>query len=241
MCRRGIQGRTCSEIIDGYFYPSVDYLRLEAEDVTTNQIIPLTGENEQFTGTGYAKVTSASDQLNLGYLTAPASGLYAAFIRYNLEGVTVWESISLSIIASTNIVDDPFSCGQNLNEITGNSSVVFSSLMMGSGVTTSARVCLREGQSYNFMLNNFLSGNFNISSQLEIDSLFLVLTNAPKVSVFDDSQLSSEYMECINTYSRVTPQSLVTVSCASTIFTVSAAIYNGTLGKCVINLIDFHC
>ncbi len=230
ICRRGIQGRTCSEVVEGYFYPSIDYIRLEAEDSTTNQIVQLAGENEQFTGTGFAQVTSASDKLYLGFLTVPASGLYTASIRYNLKDVSMWESITLSIVSNTNVNHGTFSCGQNLTEISGNSSVVFSSLVMGSGVISSTDLCLRQGQSYNFVLHNFKPGNFNISNQLAIDSLFLAPTNIPTLSVFDDSQLVSDYIDCINTYSFVVPQAFASPSCSSTIFTFSAAIYNGTLG-----------
>lgn len=231
VCRSGFQGRTCLDTIEGYFYPSVDYLRLEAEDATTNLVIDLNGENIRHTGIGYARVTTSLDRFYLGHLIFSVSGQYRVYIRYNLQGITTWQSVTLSIIPGPDILGAPFPCGTNLTEITSNTSIILSSWPMGSGLTMSQDVCLRTGRLYSFVLHDFVSGFGGNPGQLDIDSLFLVPVNVPSISVFDDSQLVSDYLNCIDEYSRVITQSSATSSCASTIFTFSGAVYNGTLGR----------
>ncbi len=231
VCRQGIQGRTCSETINGYFYPSIDYLRLEAEESSSNRIVETSGENERFTGTGYARITSTSDRLELGYLTVPVSGLYIAYIRYNIQGITMWDSVTLSITSYPNFEREPFSCGESIEEITTNTSIIYSSWPMGSGVTNSFAVCLRAGQNYNYSLHDFSSGLSGNPGTFDIDSLFIVPIFAPSLPIFDDAQIVSDYMDCINEYSHVITRSSANPSCAFTIFTISAAVYNGALGQ----------
>ena len=224
-CREGIQGRTCSDTIAGYFYPSVDYLRLEAEDVVSNPIIEPSGENEMFTGTGFAHIVNATDRLALGNLTVPVSGSYEAVLRYTLRGVTVWESALLTITPGP--AGEP-SSGQGISEVT---TLQYTSWSMGTGLSKSLNVTLQGGRMYHFVLHDFISGISTSSAVLYIDSFSLVPVNIPSLAAFRDPQLVSEYTDCLSQYRRVLTQSSASPSCAATIFTVSTAIYNGTLGK----------
>ena len=232
VCRNGIQGPTCSETVEGFFFPSIDFLRLEAENAVgeTDPIIETSGENVRFTGTGYARITAnGTILLDLGSLTVLASGLYEAVVRYNLMGATTWESVTLTIVPGSELDTNPVSCGET-PEITDRTSFTYISWMMGIGVTNTQTVCLRAGRSYTFLLHDFESGFAGDVAILDVDSLVLVPVNVQEENIFSDPQLTAEYLNCVNQYRSLSVQSSASPSCINTIFTFSAATYNGTLG-----------
>ena len=240
-CRRGVTGLTCSDTIPGYFFPDIDFLILEAESATNDsseQMIETSGENVQFTGTGYYRATDSSSNLNLGSLMPPVSGQYEIVLRYNLREALSWESVTVRIepVSSSN---DGLSAGcGTLQELDGNTQLNYTSLMMGVGLTVSQTACLRGGRSYTFELWNFNSGQSGGPVSLDIDSVVLILVDASNLRVFEDFQLSSDYDDCVDSWRSLLTQPSASLSCEQTIFAVSTAAYNGTLGMHVQNFIQ---
>jgi len=228
-CRTGVIGRTCSQIINNFFFPSIDFIRLEAEQSSLNPVIEFSGENLRFTGTGYASVVASMESLELGTLVVPASGLYEAVIRYTLLGITTWESLQLTVIPEQLNDVEPRNCSVSA-EILSSVSMMYSSLNMGSDLTASTHLCLRSDSTYSFSLHDFVSGVSSNFTRFEIDSFFLIPISIPSADVFD-APMSPSYLDCVGQYRRVISQSSADPLCANVIFTKSTAVYNGTLGK----------
>lgn len=231
LCKSGVHGRTCSETVEGNFFPSIDFIRLEAENSVGEAeiVIGTTGENMRYTGTGYARITDTTEVLNLGSLSVPADGQYEVVLRYNLMGALNWESVTLAIVPDPEIDTCLVSCGDTPN-IMERTSFAYTSLIMGFGMTNSQTVCLCGDQTYTFLLLEFESGLPEPVAVLDIDSLVVIPIYIESELVFNDTQLITDYLSCVSQYRNLPLQSSASLSCVDTIYIVSTAIYNGTLG-----------
>lgn len=224
---------TCSEVQDNYFYRGIDYLILEAEDASADPVIITDSQNGLFTGTGFYNVEDAESVVNFGSLTPPVSGLYEVVIRYNLEGTLFWNSSTLTIIPSSEVMTGPADCGDS-SEITDQSSFQYADWMMGVGLSVTRTFCLRGGRSYQFVLSDFISGRNDDSAVLSLDSLVLIAVDSSEVASFSDSGISSDYRDCVMLYrSLATRPAEPPISCQQSIFTVSTEIYNGAAGESI--------
>lgn len=223
-CQPGLTGRTCSDVIPGYFFPSIDYLLYEAEYAAgvPNALIITSGDS------GYYQVVDQASNITFGPIIPPISGLYDVVIRYDLQDVRVWSSASLTISVDSEEGDDPPVC-----ELTAeiNETIEYSSWNMGYGLSISQRVCLRGGRSYTFELNDFDSGQLNSSANLRIDSLILIFVNASTVYELLGGQTLLDYNQCASYFRSLSTVESVSPSCQQTIFLVSTALYSGALSK----------
>ena len=223
-CQPGLTGRTCSDVIPGYFFPSIDYLLYEAEYAAgvPNALIITSGDS------GYYQVVDQASNITFGPIIPPISGLYDVVIRYDLQDVRVWSSASLTISVDSEEGDDPPVC-----ELTAeiNETIEYSSWNMGYGLSISQRVCLRGGRSYTFELNDFDSGQLNSSANLHIDSLILIFVNASTVYELLGGQTLLDYNQCASYFRSLSTVESVSPSCQQTIFLVSTALYSGALSK----------
>ena len=237
LCRQGIQGTTCSEVQDNYFFRSVDYLILEGENVTgmqnSNPVIVTDMQNTLFTGTGFYGFEETVDLANFGSLTPPVTGFYEVVFRYNLAGTVVWNSTTLMIMPSDESSSESSSCGDT-PAISDLINVEYTDWMTGVGLSIHQRLCLQGGRSYNFVLTNFNSGRNNGSAVLNIDSLVLIPVDVPRLAVFMDPMISRDYRECVGYYRSLATRSSAPTSCVQTIFTVSTEVYNGAAGTYIV-------
>ena len=231
ICKTGIVGQTCSEAAPEYFFPTIDHIRLEAElstgEPTPTTIIGNEDENSFFTGTGFSRVTDQTITLSIGSIVLPVGGEYEIIFRYNLEGILSWNSTVLTIIASSEEGQGPITCGSMPELPIGETTSLYSDWPMGIGLTTYRIFCLRGGRSYNFVLSNFNSGVPTGSPVLDIDSMVAILRQSMAVVELSDSILAVQYASCADSWRSLVDQPL---ACRDTTFTVSSAIYNGTLG-----------
>ena len=225
-CQPGLTGRTCSDVIPGYFLPSIDYLLYEAEYAAgvPNALITTSGDN------GYYQVVNQAGNITFGRVVPPISGLYDIVIRYDLEGVRVWSSASLTISVGSEEGDDPPVC-ESTTEINETVAIEYSSWNMGNGLSISQRVCLRGGRSYKFELNNFDSGQMNSTANLRIDSLILIFVNASTIYELLGDPTLLEYDMCASYYRSLSTVDSISPLCRQAIFLVSTALYSGALSK----------
>ena len=87
-CRRGVTGRTCSEVEAGTFYPALDYLTVEAEFDPAMMFQPVYTVSTAYTGQGAAGVVTGST-VNFASVNIPRSGTYLLTIRCVGTGVTM--------------------------------------------------------------------------------------------------------------------------------------------------------
>lgn len=224
-CRPGLTGQTCSDIIPGYFFPSVDHLILEGEQaaVTRAQVVM----NKYFSG---VQITNQSSTISFGVLTPPMSGFYDVVIRYTLRRILTWSTASLVISPGAEVGNGPTMCGFT-SEINGTVRLDYTSWSMGFGLSVHQRVCLRGGRSYSFDLRDFYSGQMNSTAILNIDSLVLIFINSSTLIELLGAQTFMEYGQCVNYYRGLSTIGSADPSCEQTIMLVSTALYSGALSE----------
>ena len=222
-CQPGLTGRTCSDVIPGYFFPSIDYLLYDAEYAAgvSNALIVTNGD------IGYYQVIDQVSNITFGPVIPPKSGVYDIVIRYDLDGVRVWSTALLTISASPEEGDDPTVC-ESTAEINGTE---YTSWNMGFGLSISQRVCLRGGRPYIFELSNFDSGQMNSTANLRIDSLVLIFVNASALYDLLGAQTLLDYGICASYFRSLSTIESVSPSCRQIIFLVSTALYSGAIRK----------
>ena len=220
-------------MIDGYFFPTIDNLRLEGESASSIPPMPLVvsnGEGNLFTGTGYYRVADKQSIANFGTIVMPESGSYEIFFRYNLEGALAWNTATLTIRAAEEEGRGSTQCRSGNELPVGDTSVQYTSWTVGMAMVISQNFCFRGGRSYTFILSDFESGQTS-SPTLDIDSLVAIAIDISSLAVFSDTQLLADYTSCVNSWRRVPTISSAESFCEEVTFTFSTAIYHGTLGK----------
>ena len=221
-CRSGLTGQTCSDVIPGYFFPSIDYLIFEAENAKGAHIVT----NGGF---AYHLVTGPEESITFGPLTPPTSGFYDVVIRYDLEGILM-STASLVISSGSEEGDGPTAC-DSVPVINGSLQVSYPYWNMGVGLSNSQRVCLQGGQSYSFELNYFDLGQTNSTAVLRIDSLVLIFVNSSTLVQLLGAQILIDYGHCASFFRSLSTFDSAEPSCEQTIFLVSTALYSGALSK----------
>ena len=227
-CQPGLTGQTCSDIIPGYFIPSIDYLIFEAEEAVGAQVVIRQGF-------AYHLVTDENSSIIFGPLTPPSSGFYDIVIRYDLEAVLSWSSASLSVISCFEDVYSPTRC-ESTSEMNETLRLDYSSWPVGFERSVSKEIFLSGGRSYYFELNDFDSGQRNSSTILRIDSLVLIFVNSSVILEQLSTQVLFDYGQCGSFVRNSSTINVSDPSCIQTIFLVSTALYSGALSKCKYNV-----
>lgn len=217
---------------EGYFFRGVDYLILEAEDGAGifDTVIATDSQSRLFTGDGFAAVESGATVLEFGYLTPPVSGLYEVALRYSLTGAMTWSSATLTVLSAMFSSDVTIECG-DLQEITDQSSFEYEDWIMGNGLSVAHTICFRGGESYQFILDEFVSGRDDDSAVLKIDSLVMIPVDLPQLETFADPVIRRDYAECVALYRSLATRPIDPLACSDTIFTVSTEVYDGAAGE----------
>ena len=231
-CKQGIFGLTCSETIPGFYFPTIDYLRLEAEQAVgdSSALVQLEGEGMTFTGFGFYRVTERTSSIDLGSITPSVSGEYEVLFRYNLEDILIWNSTTLSITTSENEGNGAAICDGIPELSVGESTSQYTNWAFGIGMTISQDFCLRGGRSYNFQLSGFDSGINSDTVALDIDSLVVILISSSAVAPLSDPTTSMEYLSCVDDWKSLISQPFANPACEDITFVISTAVLNGTLG-----------
>ena len=210
-CRSGVTGRTCSQPLPGYFFPSIDYLLFEAESSNGIHEPQFLTEEEgiSHTGNGTTSVTTVLEPiLRFGPFVLPHNGEYLVVIRYSLSGISFWPSSTLYIEGEELPVELLYENWSADNNHISNTA------------------CLRRGPTYTFILRDFTSG-FENDATLDIDSLVIIPFEIEELNAFADPSIASEYKTCAKSWSSIFPQD---PNCEDVTFIVSTEFYNGTLG-----------
>ena len=228
-CRDGVQGRTCSQLLENRYFRAIDYLILEAEESLSDPSAPAVEvveerQSRMHTGFGFLAVRAGEEEASLlvdfGSLVPPRSGLYDVVIRYALrESSSVWESATLSVLPSLD--EDglgPASCGSVPEVVEEAAEFEYANWMSGVGLSLSRTACLRGQRSYRFVLGNFTSGlpSGNETAVLSIDSLVLIPVDLPGLAVFGDAMIRRDYEECVSLFGAL-PRCLWIPSLAGTL------------------------
>ena len=240
-CLPGVTGMKCDEVVAGNFFPAIDHLRLEGESAVSipPSVVTLnSGEGEMFTGTGYHRVVEGEGLSRYGTLSFPQSGTYEVLFRYNLVGALVWDTVTLTVRVGSQEGAGMADCGSDTELPVGDTSIEYSSWSMGTGLYITRIFCFRAGLSYTFILSEANSGQ-DSSPTLDIDSLVAIPVDAPSLAVFGNSQLVADYMDCVDSWQRVSTIGSAEPSCENITFTFSASIYNGAQGILINPLIHF--
>lgn len=218
--------------INGTFFPPIDYLLLEGEDAagTESYEIVLGVSGITHTGSGYFRVTNFFSVAEFGAIMPPASGEYEVLFRYDLQGVSVWESAVLKIKTGSEEGTGPVNCTGTTELPVGESYFNYTSWQMGVGVTISKNFCLRGGRSYSLTVQEFIS---DVTGQFSflIDSLVLIVVDIAESQVLSNLELSDQYLYCVNQYRSLQTQLSAVSACEQVTFAVSSELYNGTLRK----------
>ena len=186
------------------------------------------GENEDFTGTGYASLMPSNTLTFQSSISVTTSGIYQLVIRYTLRS-TANLSLNLRFDVDTNVQTDG-ACAQQILTPTVMS---ISGFIPGSAKHTSVNVCLNSNIEYTLTLSH--PGTQSI---VLIDSLVVIPVSAlPALAVFNtNSSLLEDYTrECVEPRLQLDTWDDVNMRfCNPITLSLSAELYNGLqLCNCV--------
>ena len=231
ICRTGVTGQTCSQSVDGRFFPYLDYHLYEAEDSLGlfNFSYRYQSSPDLFTGAGFALINYYIDLIGFEPFTPPVSGMYNVVIRYSLMDSFMWEEAEMRIQVGTETGDGPPSICQ---EYTGNVKVFYRDWMMGAGQAVVTSLCLRGGRTYDLVLNGFNSGSPLNDTELEVDSMVIFLVQGEGLNTLNNTGIRDQYNNCLLQFQGLaTRSSAALATCRDVSFSVMTELFNGTLGK----------
>lgn len=224
LCRSGVEGSSCDRAQQGRFYPFLDFIILEVEDMTGTFTTSTKheGRGVAFTGTGYASFLS--DQYAFTSTSVVhVSHSYYVVIRYSFP-----PSCSSSFGARFTLKVDASGFNESIKF-----DIFLDELSSGSGQAWKSPNTLKlfAGGEVNFTLifNSSYSGH--VCSFL-VDSLVLI----PDISVtrvFTESEqdVRHQLQSCVQARTSLPLVEPAPAYCRTIIFSVSTEIYSGTLGK----------
>ena len=219
VCRNNIEGERCVVPKSEYFYSNFDYLLFEAERQEGNVENHLERHmaNDLFTGQGFARLTSGF-VIHFKNIRVNVTWKYYIVLRYSAERLSSDHNLTLSI-ASINTT----------NEIV----IPFSELHDGSGLAWTAEeaISLDAEQSYEVVIGFEGVGNVD-ETILLLDSLVLK-PDITTTRVYKESEPETvaTLLECFHNASALATKNHDTLQCPGLVFSHSAEMYDGTLGK----------
>lgn len=227
LCRNHIEGKRCMEATPGFFVPSLDYLKYEAEDASGNYTPTsyFTGVNQYFTGRGYAKIEQNQHITFLFNNNRSFSFSFSSYIVLRYSKLKEDNETLRLTVSSCN--------SSQCHEIR---DITISLLLTGYGLAWKSEepVYFQRGRVYNFMLA-FIEGSY-ANSSVEIDSLIL-LPDISHTSVYVTAQSLGEVHgmtfnqieACWNTSTTIPGLSNNPNICDNVTFSVMAEVFDGAL------------
>lgn len=223
-CRAGIEGSKCDRSPKGRFYPFLDFIKFEAEDMsgTFIALIPSEGRGAAFTGSGYATLLSGQ-YAHLSIANILASHRYHAVIRYSITQSCIFSPTSKLLLSVTTT---------SLNGSV-ELSILLDQLSQGSGQAwrSSNTLELLSGEVYNFTLTyNGTAGSDNCS--VLVDSLlFIPDVNLTRVYTQSGRDPENNLQSCVQARTSLSQVQSEPAYCQALVFSASTQIYNGTLSE----------
>ena len=223
-CRSGVEGRSCDRAQQGRFYPFLDFIILEVEDMTGTFTTSTQheGRGVAFTGTGYASFLSGQHAFTSTSII-PVSHSYYVVIRYNLP-----PSCSSSFGAQFTLKIDTSGFNGSIKF-----NISLDELSSGSGQAWKSPNTFKlfAGEEVNFTLIFNSSDSGHVCSFL-VDSLVFI-PDVTTTRFFTESEQDTRHQlqSCVQARTTLPLVEPVPANCKAIVFSVSTELYNGTLGK----------
>ena len=221
-CRPGLEGSHCKRSQREHFYPMLDFVKFEAEDMdgTFTTLTPSEGQRIEFTGHGYATLRP-EQYAHISDAEFLASHQFHVVLRYSIARSCTF-GFGAKLVLS-------------LRSTSPNDSVEFEvladELQLGSSQAwrSPQTVGLLSGEMYNISLI-YNSNDGGDTCPVLLDAVVLI----PDVSltrVYTESgrDIQGQLQNCEHTAMSLEEQE--PAYCDQLVFSASTEIYNGTLGK----------
>ena len=231
-CRIGVEGSRCERSQQGRFYPFLDFIKVEAEDMngTFTALTPSEGRGVAFTGTGYATFLPGQYG-DISIANILASHRYHAVIRYSISSNCYFGSAAKFIL--------------KVETVSLNKSVEFMFLLdqlpRGSGQAWRSlnTVELFAGEVHNFTLTYNSTGGSNNCSFLVDSLVFIPAVNLTRVYTESGRDAQNQLQRCVQAKTSLSQVQSEPAFCRALVFSASTEVYNGTLGKFLFSLFVF--
>jgi len=222
LCRPGLEGSQCERSQQEQFYPALDFVKFEVEDMDGTFTILTTSEGQgiDFTGHGYA-VLHPGQYAHISYTEILASHQFHVVLRYSIaRSCTFGLDAELVLIIRSASLNDSVEFEILAHELQQGSRQAWRSPQT---------VALLSGEMYNVSLA-YNSPDIGDNCPVLVDSLVLI----PDVSltrVYTESGrgIQDQLQNCEQVALSLAEQE--PAYCDQLVFSVSTEIYNGTLGK----------
>ena len=230
-CRPGLEGSQCERSQQEHFYPGLDFVKFEVEDMdgAFTTFTPSEGQGVDFTGHGYATLRPG-EYAHISDAEVFASHEFYVIIRYNI-------ALSCTFGFGAKLV-------LNLRRTSSNVSVelevIVHELQQGSRQAwrSPQTVAMLSGEMYNIsLIYNGTDGGDNCP--VLVDAVVLI----PDVSI---TRVYTESGRDIQDHLQSCEQAALSLAeqepayCDQLVFSASTEIYNGTLGKYSITIPYLH-
>lgn len=231
-CRVGVEGSQCQRSEQGRFFPSLDFMKFEVEDMngTFTAFTPSEGSRISFTGSGFAILypgqfahTSVADMTLASYE-------YHAVISYSVRESCFFGSPSKLVLI--------------VNSLSSNDSSEFNifldQLPQGSGQAWQSRSTLQlfSDEVYNLTLTYHASDSSGNCSVLVDSLVFIPDVNITRVYTWSSEETKNQLQSCVRAKTSLSQAQSEPAQCQGLVFSVSTEIYNGTLREQFFCILD---
>ncbi|XP_068695326.1 laminin subunit beta-1-like isoform X2 [Montipora foliosa] len=220
-CRSGVEGTTCNRAQQGQFYPFLDFVILEGEDMhgTFTSVTEYDGRGVAFTGSGYASFFPGQ------YAFTNASNILASYHYYAVIRYSVHSSYTSGPEARLTLKVEAISFNES-----SEFNIFLEQLPSGSQQAWMSQdtVKLFAGETYNISLFYNSSGDYNYP--FLVDSIVLI-PDLSLTRVFTESgqDIRNHLQSCVQARASLPHVEPEPAYCSALMFSVSAELYNGTL------------
>lgn len=226
-CRPGLEGSQCERSQREHFYPALDFVKFEVEDMdgTFTTLTPSEGQGIDFTGHGYATL-HPGQYAHISDAEVFASHQFHVIIRYSISRTCTF-GFGAKLVLS-------------LRSTSSNDRVEFEvfadELQQGSRQAwrSPQTVALLSGEKYNISLiyNSTDGGDY---CPILVDAVVLIPdVSATRVYTESGRDIQDQLQSCEQAALSLAEQE--PAYCDQLVFSASTEIYNGTLGKYPITI-----
>lgn len=221
-CRPGVEGSECERSQQGHFYPTLDFIHFEVEEMrgTFTALTLSEGHGVDFSGHGFA-ILYTGQYAHIGNAKVSASHQFYAVLRYSITQSCKFDFSAKLVLGIT-------STNQNIST---EFDVLMEKLPQGTGKTwrSPQTVTLLTGKVYNFSLTYNSTGDFENCS-VHVDSLvFLPDVNTTRAYTESERDTQDQLHSCAQ--AALSLAASEPAYCYKLVYSTSTEIYNGTLGK----------
>ncbi|XP_022780822.1 laminin subunit alpha-3-like isoform X1 [Stylophora pistillata] len=219
-CRPGVEGSECERSQQGHFYPTLDFIHFEVEEMrgTFTALTLSEGHGVDFSGHGFA-ILYTGQYAHIDNAKVSASHQFYAVLRYSITQSCKFHFSAKLVLGIT-------STNQNIST---EFDVLMEKLPQGTGKTwrSPQTVTLLTGKVYNFSLTYNSTGDFENCS-VHVDSLvFLPDVNTTRAYTESERDIQDQLHSCAQ--AALSLAASEPAYCYKLVYSTSTEIYNGTL------------